>query len=301
MALTEMVIMPGEDYQAICDSVRAKTGRTELLKSGDVASAINGIVSNGTGVDMSDATATASDIAYGKIAYSNNGRIVGTIEEVDSGEGYSFPSTNKGFYNRNNNKYFYADVLMTDKKIWKKDSFATVEIEASELGNATTSDVVAGKTFTSENGLKIVGTNSGATGGTDNSEFIKMVERSSSNIAIPYGCTTVGDYAFYYYGSLTSVNLPDTISTIGYRSFYQCSNLAIDKFPTGLTKIDTQAFYNCRGLTSITFKSTPTSIANNAFGTCINIITINVPWAQGAVAGAPWGATNATINYNYVE
>jgi hypothetical protein len=24
-----------------------------------------------------------------------------------------------------------------------------------------------------------------------------------------------------------------------------------------------------------------------------------VPWAEGAVANAPWGATNATINYNY--
>ena len=32
---------------------------------------------------------------------------------------------------------------------------------------------------------------------------------------------------------------------------------------------------------------------------CTNLTTINVPWAEGAVAGAPWGATNATINYNY--
>ena len=74
MALTEMVIMPGEDYQAICDSVRAKTGRTELLKSGEVAPAINGIENN-TGVDTSDGTAEENDIAYGKIAYVNGERI----------------------------------------------------------------------------------------------------------------------------------------------------------------------------------------------------------------------------------
>jgi hypothetical protein len=36
-----------------------------------------------------------------------------------------------------------------------------------------------------------------------------------------------------------------------------------------------------------------------AFSGCANITTINVPWAEGAVENAPWGATNATINYNY--
>lgn len=303
MGLTEMVIMPGEDYQAICDSVRQKTGGTELLKSGDIAPAIDGIVGEG-GLDTSDATATADDLASGKTAYANDRKITGTLEEVLSG---AICEETTPFYNgfmigqSDGNNYFSMMAAMDDKKILHANSYVLQQMPASDFGDAQPEDVAAGKTFTSENGLKIVGTNSGASADTDNSEFIKMVERSSSNIAIPYGCTTVGDYAFYYHGSLTSVNLPDTISTIGYRSFYQCSNLAIDKFPTGLTKIDSQAFYNCRGLTSITFKSTPTSIANNAFGTCINITTINVPWAQGTVAGAPWGATNATINYNYVE
>lgn len=42
-----------------------------------------------------------------------------------------------------------------------------------------------------------------------------------------------------------------------------------------------------------------TYIAADAFEGCTNLITINVPWVEGAVANAPWGATNATINYNY--
>ena len=45
---------------------------------------------------------------------------------------------------------------------------------------------------------------------------------------------------------------------------------------------------------------TPEEIAENAFNYCTNLTTLNVPWASGAVAGAPWGATKATINYNYV-
>lgn len=36
MALTDQVIMPGSDYQAICDATRKLTGETATLKSGDI-------------------------------------------------------------------------------------------------------------------------------------------------------------------------------------------------------------------------------------------------------------------------
>ena len=35
------------------------------------------------------------------------------------------------------------------------------------------------------------------------------------------------------------------------------------------------------------------------FNNCLNLKTINVPWGENIFGGAPWGATNATINYNY--
>ena len=43
MALTDMVMMLGADYQAICDTIRSKTGSTELLKSGDLATLIDNL------------------------------------------------------------------------------------------------------------------------------------------------------------------------------------------------------------------------------------------------------------------
>jgi hypothetical protein len=30
-------------------------------------------------------------------------------------------------------------------------------------------------------------------------------------------------------------------------------------------------------------------------------LAINVPWSENDVLGAPWGAINATITYNYIE
>ena len=47
------------------------------------------------------------------------------------------------------------------------------------------------------------------------------------------------------------------------------------------------------------FHSGIINIERNAFTRCRNLITINVPWLEEKVDGVPWGATNATINYNY--
>ena len=92
---------------------------------------------------------------------------------------------------------------------------------------------------------------------------------------------------------------PASLKTIGNYAFTGAKyNLTTCVFPSGLESIGTSAFGNCSILTSVTFQGTPTSIANNAFPS--NVTTINVPWAEGAVANAPWGATKATINYNYV-
>ena len=54
---------------------------------------------------------------------------------------------------------------------------------------------------------------------------------------------------------------------------------------------------------SITFKGTPNDISASAFNDAIGIYVINVPWSEGDAinANAPWGASYATINYNYTE
>ena len=103
---------------------------------------------------------------------------------------------------------------------------------------------------------------------------------------------------FYECSGLTEVNLP-SITSIGDYGFYGCRSLTQISLPAGVTKIGNYVFRYCNGLTSVTFKGTPTSISSNAFTDCTNLTTINVPWSEGAVANAPWGATNATINYDY--
>ena len=96
---------------------------------------------------------------------------------------------------------------------------------------------------------------------------------------------------------LTSIDNATHISALQSSVFSGCTSLELSVIPAQITSIEAFAFQNCTGLTQITFNGTPTSIHNNAFAGCSNIIEINVPWAEGEVANAPWGATNATINY----
>lgn len=45
--MTDYVLMPGADYQNICDAVREKTGGTTLLRSGELAEEIQNIPTDG--------------------------------------------------------------------------------------------------------------------------------------------------------------------------------------------------------------------------------------------------------------
>jgi hypothetical protein len=117
------------------------------------------------------------------------------------------------------------------------------------------------------------------------------------NISLPNGLTSIGSSAFQACTSLGAISLPDSVTSIGGNAFMGCSKLTLPHLPSDLTSVGTTAFRTCTALESITFHSTPTVGANAFFG-CSKLKNIYVPWAEGEVANAPWGATNATIHYN---
>lgn len=156
-------------------------------------------------------------------------------------------------------------------------------------------------------------------------DFKSVIDGTTVNPELPKGLTTIARYKFYYTEKLAMTKLPETISVIGQHAFEGCRKLALTELPAALTemqdwcfgycfnndncarelempaglkRIGSGAFYMGAKLQRITFKGTPDIMATNIF-TSTNIAAINVPWAEGEVSGAPWGATTATINYNY--
>ena len=118
---------------------------------------------------------------------------------------------------------------------------------------------------------------------------------------LPYGITSLPTAAFQYCPKLALTALPSGLTSIGAYAFKQGTGLASITLPPALTSIGDFAFANCTGLETVRFTSTVSSIPNGVFSGCTKLSTIYVPWSQGQVANAPWGASKATIIYDYTE
>lgn len=121
-----------------------------------------------------------------------------------------------------------------------------------------------------------------------------------TTINLPNGLHDIPNYCFQTCSALASITLPEMLRTIGSGAFAS-SGLTSITIPQLVTTLGATAFSSCSKLTEVHFKGVPSSIANNTFGSCKALLDIYVPWSYGQVSGAPWGATNAQIYYNYVE
>ena len=128
-----------------------------------------------------------------------------------------------------------------------------------------------------------------------------LIDRSLTNIVIPNSVTSIGSYAFSQCKSLTNIVIPNSVTSIGPSAFTYCYGLTAVNIPNSVTNVAASAFNSCIGLMTVTFKGTPEQIEGNTFANCANLTDIYVPWAEGTVANAPWGATKATIHYEYME
>jgi hypothetical protein len=156
-----------------------------------------------------------------------------------------------------------------------------------------------------------------------------------TTIKLPSGITTIPNNAFAGCSLLTSVTLPNTIEILDPTCFSGCSALSSITLPTGLTSIKTFVFNEC-GLTDVEIPPTVTELLTNSFGNIKKLktvtfardangsyqipsidatafensgpssgLTFNVPWSETEHEGKfgskdmTWGATEATLNFNY--
>ena len=205
--------------------------------------------------------------------------------------------------------------------------YKVVDAEKLDADLASVADAIRTKGGTSESltfpqgFVDAVGAIESGGGGTE--LFFSLQGRCyTKNLEIPEGIAMIGEFAFDKCDKLTLKNnrLPESLTTLGKQAFFSCSDMVLEKLPSNLStigddslsktqfigqeipstvkSIGNYAFANCTTINALYFKGKPNSIRENAFYYCSKIKHIYVPWAEGEVANAPWGAHYSEIHYN---
>lgn len=86
------------------------------------------------------------------------------------------------------------------------------------------------------------------------------------------------------------------INVVNVSNFYNINMISSLVISEGITTISSSAFSGCKFLEQVTIPNTITGIGQNAFGDCSKLKSINIHKPEGAIEGAPWGATGSMWN-----
>ena len=311
--LTDYVIMPGSDYQNICNSVRSKTGGTDVLKSGEVSAAIDRIQASGGGTEHKDVNFYDYD---GTLLYSYTVEEAANLTELPNlpshegliCQGWNYDLETIKNYGRSvdigamyitddGKTRLYIDTgsgVVTDVRInYGYTGINGVTIDWGDGTSETATNVgYVTKTHTYENtGDYIISLDSSdnITLGYNDSDSCMFLNNFNSSrlkkVEIGSNVKILNPYSFQYCRALSSISIPNSVTSIGKRAFYYCCNLSSISIPNSVTSIGNSAFYNCLALPSVSIPNSVTSIEYGAFYYCYTLSSISIPNSVTSIEG----------------
>ena len=142
--------------------------------------------------------------------------------------------------------------------------------------------------------------------------------------------TSIGERAFYYCSSLTSITIPNSVTSIEDEAFYNCSSLTsvtinsdaivnkvhfynysiLNIFGSQVTKyiigdnvkgIGSYAFKDCSSLTSITIPNSVTSIGSSAFYGCSSLTSVTIPNSVTSIGSSAFDGCSSLTSVTIPE
>ena len=98
------------------------------------------------------------------------------------------------------------------------------------------------------------------------------------------------------YVNIKKMTLGSKVEFSGDSNFYGNNNLTSVVIGDGITQVPSYCFTECTSLSAIEISPSVKTIGTNAFAGA-NSPTIKINQEEDAISGAPWGATNATIEW----
>ena len=118
---------------------------------------------------------------------------------------------------------------------------------------------------------------------TDGNAEITGYTGSGGSVTIPstlgdgFPVTSIGNWAFDGWESITSITIPQGVTNIGRSAFEGCTGLTSISVPQGVISIGALAFSSCSNLTSISIPQSVTSIGGQAFSRCSRLTSVTIP------------------------
>jgi hypothetical protein len=81
-------------------------------------------------------------------------------------------------------------------------------------------------------------------------KLAQFVDKSITKVTAEdlQGITKIGEYAFYRYKALETIDIRNNITAIGEYAFYECTALKRIILPSSITRLITYAFFGCSGI-----------------------------------------------------